>query len=382
MYTPGMPVARTAVRARIAAALQRSRGVVLVGPRQVGKTTLARSFVAAGDASYFDLEDPRVEAQFEAPMLLLEPLRGLVVIDEVQRAPELFKALRVLMDRDAAPAKFLLLGSASPGLLRQSSESLAGRVETIEIGGFTLDETGAAAQAALWLRGGYPRSYLAASDADSRRWRRSFAGAFLERDLPQLGINVPAPAMRRFWTMLAHLNGQIWNAADPARSLGVNESTVRRHLDWLTQTFMVRQLQPWFENLGKRQVKAPRIYFRDTGLLHELLGIADEAALLAHPRSGASWEAFALEQMLRIAAPDEAWFWATHGGAELDLFMLKDGRRVGVEFKRMDAPRLTPSMRTALHDLRLDALYAVYPGTRRYALAEKVEAVPLAELAA
>ena len=377
-----MPVARTAVRARIAAALQRSRGVVLVGPRQVGKTTLARSFVAAGDASYFDLEDPRVEAQFEAPMLLLEPLRGLVVIDEVQRAPELFKALRVLMDRDAAPAKFLLLGSASPGLLRQSSESLAGRVETIEIGGFTLDETGAAAQAALWLRGGYPRSYLAASDADSRRWRRSFAGAFLERDLPQLGINVPAPAMRRFWTMLAHLNGQIWNAADPARSLGVNESTVRRHLDWLTQTFMVRQLQPWFENLGKRQVKAPRIYFRDTGLLHELLGIADEAALLAHPRSGASWEAFALEQMLRIAAPDEAWFWATHGGAELDLFMLKDGRRVGVEFKRMDAPRLTPSMRTALHDLRLDALYAVYPGTRRYALAEKVEAVPLAELAA
>jgi hypothetical protein len=376
-----MPIARTALRTRIAAALQRSRGVVLVGPRQVGKTTLARSFVAAGDANYFDLEDPRVEAQFEAPMLVLERLRGLVVIDEVQRAPELFKALRVLLDRDAAPAKFLLLGSASPGLLRQSSESLAGRVETIEIGGFTLQETGAAAQAALWLRGGFPRSYLAASGADSRRWRQSFTGAFLERDLPQLGINVPAPAMRRFWTMLAHLNGQVWNAADPARSLGVNESTVRRHLDWLAQTFMVRQLQPWFENLGKRQVKAPKIYFRDTGLLHELLGIADEAALLAHPRSGASWEAFALEQMLRIAAPDEAWFWATHGGAELDLFMLKDGRRVGVEFKRVDAPRLTPSMRTALHDLRLDALYAVYPGTRRYALAQKVEAVPLAELA-
>jgi hypothetical protein len=381
MYTPGMPVARTAVRARIAAALQRGRGVVLVGPRQVGKTTLARSFAAARDANYFDLEDPRVEAQFEAPMLLLEPLRGLVVIDEVQRAPELFKSLRVLMDRDAAPAKFLLLGSASPGLLRQSGESLAGRVETIEIGGFTLHETGAAAQARLWLRGGFPRSYLAASSADSRAWRQSFASAFLERDLPQLGINVPAPAMRRFWTMLAHLNGQVWNAADPARSLGVNESTVRRHLDWLTRTFMVRQLQPWHENLGKRQVKAPKVYFRDTGLLHELLGIADEPALLAHPRSGASWEAFALEQMLRIAAPDEAWFWATHGGAELDLLMLKDGRRVGVEFKRVDAPRLTPSMRTALHDLRLDALYAVYPGTRRYALAERVEAVPLAELA-
>jgi predicted AAA+ superfamily ATPase len=376
-----MSVARPVIRARIAAALQRSRGVVLVGPRQVGKTTLARGFVAAGDANYFDLEDPRVEALFDSPMLLLERLRGLVVIDEVQRAPELFKALRVLMDRDAAPAKFLLLGSASPGLLRQSSESLAGRVEVIEIGGFTLDETGAAAQAALWLRGGFPRAYLAASDADSRGWRQAFAGAFLERDLPQLGINVPAPAMRRFWTMLAHLNGQVWNAADPARSLGVNESTVRRHLDWLTQTFMVRQLQPWFENLGKRQVKAPKVYFRDTGLLHELLGIADEAALLAHPRSGASWEAFALEQMLRIAAPDEAWFWATHGGAELDLLMVKDGRRVGVEFKRTDAPRLTPSMRTALQDLRLEALYVVYPGERRYALADKVEAVPLAALA-
>lgn len=376
-----MPIARTAVRARIAAALQRSRGVVLVGPRQVGKTTLARSFVAAGDASYFDLEDPRVEAQFEAPMLLLERLHGLVVVDEVQRAPDQFKALRVLMDRDAAPAKFLLPGSALPGLLRQASESLAGRLEVIQIGGFTLEETGAAAQAALWLRGGFPRAYLAASGADSRRWRQTYAGAFLERELPQLGINVPAPAMRRFRTMLAHLNGQVWNAADPARSLGVNESTVRRHLDWLTQTCMVRQLQPWFENLGKRQVTAPKVYFRDTGLLHELLGIADQAALLAHPRSGASWEAFALEQMLSIAAPDEAWFWATHGGAELDLFMIKDGRRVGVEFKRMDAPRLTPSMRIALQDLRLDALYAVYPGTRRYALAERVEAVPLAELA-
>jgi hypothetical protein len=311
---------------------------------------------------------------------VLAPLRGLVVIDEVQRAPELFKLLRVLMDRDPAPARFLLLGSASPGLLRQSSESLAGRVEIIEIGGFTLDEAGLGAGSRLWLRGGYPRAFLAASQEASRAWRSAFISLFLERDLPQLGINVPAPAMRRFWTMLAHLNGQVWNAADPARSLGVNESTVRRHLDWLTQTFMVRQLQPWFENLGKRQVKSPKLYFRDTGLLHELLGLADESALLAHPRSGASWEAFALEQVLRIAAPDEAWFWATHAGAELDLLMLKDGRRVGIEFKRVDAPRLTPSMRTAMRDLRLDALYAVYPGNRRYALAEGVEAVPLTAL--
>jgi predicted AAA+ superfamily ATPase len=357
----------------------RSRGVVLVGPRQVGKTTLARSFLPAGAATYFDLEDPRVEAQLESPMLALEPLRGLVVIDEVQRAPGLFKVLRVLMDRDPAPARFLLLGSASPGLLRQSGESLAGRVEVLEIGGFALDEA-AGARDRLWLRGGYPRSYLAAAEADSRAWRDAFIGLFLERDLPQLGINVPPPAMRRFWTMLAHFNGQVWNAAEPARSLGVNESTVRRHLDWLAQTFMVRQLQPWFENLGKRQVKAPKIYFRDTGLLHALLGIADAPALAAHPKSGASWEAFALEQILQIAAPDEAWFWATHAGAEIDLLMIKDGRRVGIEFKRADAPRLTPSMRIALRDLRLDALYVVYPGERRYPLADAVEAVPLSAL--
>jgi hypothetical protein len=375
-----MQIERSRLRGKIAAALERGRGAVLVGPRQVGKTTLARSFVPAGSPAFFDLEDPRVEAQFQAPLLTLEPLRGLVVIDEVQRAPELFKVLRVLMDRDPPPARFLLLGSASPGLLRQSSESLAGRVEVIEIGGFALDEAGRGALDRLWLRGGYPRSYLAPDEADSRAWRDAFIRLFLERDLQQLGINVPPPAMRRFWTMLAHSNGQVWNAAEPARSLGVNESTVRRHLDWLTQTFMVRQLQPWFENLGKRQVKSPKIYFRDTGLLHALLGIADAAALAAHPKSGASWEAFALEQVLQIAGPDEAWFWATHAGAEVDLLVVKDGRRVGIEFKRTDAPRLTPSMRIALRDLRLDALYAVYPGERRYLLSDGIEAVPLSAL--
>lgn len=377
-----MRIDRQRLREAISAAIRRSRGVVLVGPRQVGKTTLARSFVSADSPNYFDLEDPRVEAQFEAPLTLLEGLRGLVVIDEVQRTPELFKVLRVLMDRDAAPAKFLLLGSASPALLRQSSESLAGRVEVLEIGGFTLDEIGIKAERTLWSRGGFPRSYLAASEAESRRWRESFIRLFLERDLPQLGIAVAAAAMRRFWTMLAHYHGQVWNAAGPARSLGVNESTVRRYLDWLTQTFMVRQLSPWHENLGKRQVKAPKIYFRDTGLLHELLGIPDADGLLTHPKSGASWEGFALEQMLRIATPDEAYFWATHAGAELDLLMLKDGRRVGVEFKRMDAPRLVPSMRTAMKDLRLEVLYVVYPGSRWYSLAERIEAVPLSALVA
>jgi hypothetical protein len=377
-----MRIDRQRLREAISAAIRRSRGVVLVGPRQVGKTTLARRFVPADSPNYFDLEDPRVEAQFEAPLTLLEGLRGLVVIDEVQRTPDLFKVLRVLMDRDAAPAKFLLLGSASPALLRQSSESLAGRVEVLEIGGFTLDEIGVKAERTLWSRGGFPRSYLAASEAESRRWRESFIRLFLERDLPQLGIAAAAAAMRRFWTMLAHYHGQVWNAAGPARSLGVNESTVRRYLDWLTQTFMVRQLSPWHENLGKRQVKAPKIYFRDTGLLHELLGIPDADGLLTHPKSGASWEGFALEQMLRIATPDEAYFWATHAGAELDLLMLKDGRRVGVEFKRMDAPRLVPSMRTAMKDLRLEALYVVYPGSRRYSLAERIEAVPLSALVA
>ena len=246
--------------------------------------------------------------------------------------------------------------------------------------GFTLDETGRGQAAALWWRGGFPRSFTAASDEASRIWRREFIRTTVERDLPQLGMNVAAPALYRFWSMLAHYHGQVWNAADPARSLGVNESTVRRYLDWLTQAFLVRQLQPWFANLGKRQVKAPKIYLRDSGLLHELLGIADPGALARHPKCGASWEGFALDQVLRIARPDEAYFWATHAGAELDLLMFKDGRRVGVEFKRSDAPHLTPSMRIALDDLALDALYVVYPGDRRYALAPRVQAVPLAAL--
>ena len=368
---------RTALESAVRAALARSPAVALVGPRQVGKTTLARGLLAGDSPNWFDLEDPQVEAQLVAPMLALQDLRGLVVIDEVQHAPGLFKVLRVLIDRPGNPAHFLLLGSASPALLRQSSESLAGRLEVVETGGFTLDETGADRAATLWWRGGFPRSFTAVDDAASRIWRREFIRTVIERDLPQLGLNVAAPAMQRFWAMLAHVHGQTWNAADPARSMGVNESTVRRYLDWLTQAYLVRQLQPWFANHGKRQVKAPKIYLRDSGLLHELLAIADPNALLRHPKCGASWEGFALDQVLRIAQPDQAYFWATHAGAELDLLMFKDGRRVGVEFKRSDAPHLTPSMHIALRDLALDALYVVYPGERRYALAERVEAVPL-----
>ena len=371
---------RISLERSVRAALARSPAVALVGPRQVGKTTLARTLLGSASANWFDLEDPQVEAQLAAPLVALKGLRGLVVIDEVQHAPELFKVLRVLIDRADNPARFLLLGSASPALLRQSSESLAGRIEVIEAGGFTLDETGSGPAATLWWRGGFPRSFMARDDEASRIWRREFIRTTVERDLPQLGMNVAAPALYRFWAMLAHYHGQVWNAAAPARSLGVNESTVRRYLDWLTQAYFVRQLQPWFANLGKRQVKAPKIYVRDTGLLHELLGISDPAALARHPKSGASWEGFALDQILRIARPDAAYFWATHAGAELDLLMLKDGRRVGVEFKRADAPQMTPSMRIALQDLGLDALYVVYPGERRYRLADRVEAVPLAAL--
>ena len=376
-----MRIDRARLRTAVEQALRQFRGVILVGPRQVGKTTLARSFVPAESPNYFDLEDAVVAEQFRAPRTLLDGLRGLVAIDEVQHAPELFKLLRVLMDRDDAPAKFLLLGSASPSLLRQTGESLLGRVAVIEIGGFTLDEIGAPGMQTLWRRGCAPLSYLAADERQCVEWRQSFIQLFLERDLPQLGINAAPTAVRRFWTMLAYYHGQVWNAADPARSLGVNESTVRRYLDWLTQTYMVRQLQPWYENVGKRQVKAPKIYFRDSGLLHVLMGIRDEGGLLTHPKSGASWEGFVLEQVLRVAQPEEAYFWATHAGAELDLLMFKHGRRVGVEVKRADAPALTPSMRIAMNDLKLDRLLVLYPGNRPYSLAPGIDVAPAAAIA-
>ena len=371
-------IERPLLRARIARALSRSRVAALAGPRQVGKTTLARSFLAADHPGYFDLENPLSLARLSEPMTALSPLRGLVVIDEIQRMPELFPVLRVLADREGTPARFLLLGSASPALLRASSESLAGRIEVIEIGGFVLEETGAGSADALWLRGGFPRSFLAETNADSRTWRQQFLQALVERDLPQLGAALAPAALLRFLTMLAHYHGQIWNAAEPARSLGISEITVRRYLDLLTNTYLVRQLPPWFANIGKRQVRSPKIYWRDCGLLHQLLGIADGQALLSHPRCGASWEGFALEHMLQRLQPDEAYFWATHTGAELDALLIKDGRRLGLEIKRADAPRLTPSMRHALDDLELDALWVIYPGSLRYRLHERIEVLPFA----
>jgi hypothetical protein len=372
---------RLMLLSRIRHALRRSRAVALIGPRQSGKTTLARQIMPSDSPRYFDLEEPTSLARLAEPMTALAPLRGVVVIDEVQRRPDLFPILRVLADRKPLPARFLILGSASPELLRQSSESLAGRVETITLPGFALAEVGARALNRHWLRGGFPRSFLARTQGDSLRWRAEFIQTFLERDLPQLGVAIPAQALRRFWAMVAHYHGNVWNAAEPARSLGVSEPTVRRYLDLLTGVFLVRQLPPWYENLGKRQVKAPKVYVRDSGLLHTLLGIRTDAELLHHPKCGASWEGYVVEETLKLVQPDDAYFWATHQGAELDLLLLKDGRRLGVEIKRTDAPTLTPSMRIALNDLGLEHLVVLYPGVRRYSLAARVTVVPLAELA-
>lgn len=368
---------RPQLLAHITRALKRSRIVALIGPRQCGKTTLARQIVADDSTHYFDLENPASLARLEQPMTALESLRGTVVIDEVQRRPDLFPVLRVLADRKPLRARFLILGSASPELLRQSSESLAGRLETIAVAGLSLKEVGAQALNKHWQRGGFPLSYLAKNDEDSAIWRQQFIQTFLERDLPQLGINVAAPALLRFWTMVAHSHGGIWNAADPARSLGVGETTIRRYLDLLTSLLMVRQLQPWHENLGKRQVKAPKVYVRDSGLLHALLGVRTEKELLAHPKSGASWEGYVVEEILKAAQPNESYFWATHQGAELDLLLFKGSKRLGVEIKRMDAPTITPSMRTAIADLQLEQLTVVYPGSQAYELAPQIRVLPL-----
>ena len=375
-------IKRQATHKLLTAALARSPVVLLAGPRQCGKTTLARALLSPDSVNYFDLEDPASLARLDEPMTALSPLRGLVVIDEVQRRPDLFPVLRVLADRKATPARFLILGSASGDLLRQSSESLAGRMESLALGGFSLAEVGADAQSRLWLRGGFPRAYLAATNAGSAIWRQQFIQSLLERDFPQWGVRVPAVALRRFWTMVAHYHGQIWNAAEPARALGVSEATARRYLDLLTDAFMLRQLQPFHANIGKRQVKAPKIYVRDSGLLHQLLGLDAHKALLSHPKLGASWEGFVIEQVLARIQPDEAFFWATHQGAEIDLIVHKGGLRWGVECKRTDAPRVTPSMRMALEDLHLDRVLVIYPGSKRFALADRIEAVPLTAVAA
>lgn len=357
-------------------ALARSPVVAIVGPRQCGKTTLARQLVSTGSANYFDLEDPVSLARLDQPLTALRDLAGIVVIDEVQHRPDLFPALRVLVDRDHNPSRFLVLGSAGPSLLRQSSESLAGRIEYIELTGFQLSEVGAAQMPRLWNRGGFPRSFLADTEADSLAWRKAFVRAFVERDMPQFGAQLGTPALHRFLAMLAHYHGQILNVAELATALNVAQATVRRYLDVLEQLFLIRQLPPWHENLRKRQVKRPKIYIRDVGLYHHLIGVTTMDALQVHPRIGASWEGFILEKVIAEASPDQAYCWRTHNGAEVDLLLLAKGQRIGVEIKRLDAPRRTRSMTIAVNDLRLDALYVVYPGELRYDIDDTISAIP------
>lgn len=373
-------LARPYYRAQVERALTRAPVTALLGPRQCGKTTLARLVAGQRPATYFDLESLPDRNRLQNPELALGALDGLVVIDEIQVLPDLFGTLRVLVDRPDRTAQFLILGSAAPEVVRGAAETLAGRVEFIDLAGFDLSEVGPAAWEALWLRGGFPRSFLASSTEDSAAWREGFIRTFLERDIPQLGITIPAPAIRRFWTMLAHLHGQTWNASELGRAMGLSDKTVRGYLDVLTGTFMVRQLQPWFENLAKRQVKAPKVYLRDSGLLHSLLTIDDRAVLHSHPRVGASWEGFVIEQVLRIVRPADAHFWATHGGAEVDLFLRLNGRRFGLEVKLSEAPQVTRSMHSALADLQLDHLWIVYPGRDRYPVGAKITVLPLQQI--
>ena len=373
-------IPRTALVQRIEKALKRSRVVALIGPRQCGKTTLARQFLSPESKNYFDLENPFSLARLDQPMVALQDLLGLIVIDEIQRRPDLFPVLRVLCDRKPLPARFLILGSASPDLLRQSSESLAGRLTIVSMGGFSLEEVGYASQPQHWQRGGFPLSYLASSEQESLAWRKDFVTTFLERDVPQFGFSIPATGLFRFWSMLAHYHGQVWNNSEAARALNISEGTARRYVDLLQDLFMVRQLQPWHANLGKRQVKSPKIYFRDTGLLHYLLGIHTEHELAVHPRNGASWEGYVIEETLKAIEPEQSYFWATHAGAELDLLLIKDGKHIGVECKRMDAPRLTPSMSIAVKDLKLTRLIVLYPGPHSYSLAKNIQVVPLTNM--
>ncbi len=359
-------------------------GGAILGARPVGTTTLARQLVKRRrePVTFFDLENPADRALLADPLLALQDRRGLVVLDEIQRQPEIFPVLRVLSDRKPLRARFLVLGSASPALLRQSSESLAGRIAYHELSGFSLDEVGSSNLGRLWLRGGFPRAYLASSLGASAEWRRLFIRTFLERDLPQLGITIPSATLYRFWSMLAHYHGQIWNSSEFARSFGVSDTTVRRYLDTLTSTFVVRQLQPWIANLHKRQVKSPKVYLADCGLLHTLLDLDTLEQLERHPKVGASWEGFLLGLVVRLLGlrSDQCFFWATHAGAELDLLVVRGEKRFGFEFKRTTTPQLTRSMASALEDLDLVRIDVVHAGDRTFPLAKKVRAVSAARL--
>jgi len=363
---------RPGYRKSIAEALARSPVCAITGPRQCGKTTLARKIAGEQESHYFDLESPRDLLRLQNPELELGLLEGLVILDEIQARPDLFPVLRVLADRNSPSTRFLILGSASPELGRRSAQTLAGRVEYVDMHGFDITETGVEFERRLWIRGGFPRSYLGKRESDSVAWREGFVRTFLERDLPQFGIRIGSAVMRRFWTMLAHSHGQLWNASELGRAMGLTDKTVRNYLDDLSETYMVRQLQPWFENLKKRQVKSPKVYLRDSGLLHHLLGLGTFDELSGHPKVGASWEGFAIEQVLRITQARQAYFWATQSGAELDLLILHGGRKLGFEFKYSEHPKVTRSMRTALEDLKLDRLCIICPGDVQAQLDEKI----------
>jgi len=373
-------IPRARYRTLIEKTLRNNPICALLGPRQCGKTTLAREFGASKkQAHFFDLETAAGRARLANPEMTLSSLQGLVVVDEIQRQPDLFTVLRPLADRQASRTRFLVLGSASPELVRGVSESLAGRVGFVDLAGFDLEEVSSSHWRKLWLRGGFPRSYLARGESVSLAWRNDFIRTVLERDLPQLGIRIASETLHRFWTMLAHYHGQIWSGAELARSLAVSEHTVRHYLDILTGTYLLRQLSPWFENIAKRQYRSPKVYVRDSGLLHALLSIGQQTELESHPKYGASWEGFALEQVLCVIGARDTYYWGTHAGAELDLFFFRGGKRFGIEFKCNDAPTMTKSLHVAIASLGLERAWIIYPGSERYRIHDKVEALPLTE---
>lgn len=376
-------ISRTALTKEILRSLANNPVTALLGPRQCGKTTLARQIGDQSGATFFDMQDPEVSAAFQNPKLLLAPLEGLIILDEAQLVPSLYPVLRVLVDDDRRSGRnrrFLLLGSAAPELVKGISESLAGRIHMIPMQGFRIDETGPETLKRLWSRGGFPDSFLAPDDPQSLSWRKDFVETFLLRDLPQYGVRIPSTELRRLWMMCAHLHGRLLNLSELGQSLDRSRTAIGNHLDILEDAFVIRRLQPWFENIGKRQRKSPKLYLRDSGLLHALLGIPDDAALNLHPSVGASWEGFVMEQILAHLKPDQAFFWQTQSGAELDLLTITNGKRIGFEMKLSESPRTTKSMHIAIKDLQLTRLYVLHPGKLSFALDEKITALPAGEI--
>jgi len=375
-----MQINRPQFEAEVKESLSYNPVTAILGPRQCGKTTLARTISETIKSTLFDLEDPSdFELLKSSSKQIFSGLKGLIIIDEIQRLPELFPLLRVLADEVDSKRKYLILGSASPDLIRKSSESLAGRIGFVNLTGFRLNEVGTENLRNLWLRGGFPRSYLALNDSQSFTWRNDFIQTFLERDISLFGFNIPPVTLRRFWQMLAHYHGQVWNGAEFARAMGVSEPTVKRYLDILTGTYMIRQLQPWHENLKKRQVKAPKVYIRDSGILHALLSLPD-SNILAHVKVGASWEGFVTEQILQKTDARDSYFWRTHTGAELDLLVMINGKRIGFEIKYSEIPKTTRSMYTVIEDLKLNKLYLVNSGIRKLDLDEKISILPATQI--